>query len=76
MTVEEDQALSHPEFWDARYVEGDGETPTHEWFRSYDELSGFLSTHLIEAEGFKPEDDPLILHLGTGDSVGAGSTTG
>lgn len=72
MTVEEDQALSHAEFWDARYLVRDGESrekPTHEWFRSYDDLQGYFQRHLLEAEGFEPEDNPLILHLGSGDSV-------
>lgn len=69
MAEQDLQALTHPQYWDAHYVDGDGATPTHEWFRSYEDLSPFLTTHLLEAEGCKPEDKPLILHIGTGDSV-------
>ncbi|KAJ4424081.1 hypothetical protein N0V82_001328 [Gnomoniopsis sp. IMI 355080] len=69
MTQEEDQALSRPEYWDARYVVGDGSKPTHEWFRTFAELEPFFKQNLLTAEGVKAEDDPLILHLGTGDSL-------
>lgn len=69
MTKEEDQALSRPDFWDKRYAQGDGEQPTHEWFRSYKDLEPFLRSNLFEGKGFTPSDNPLILHLGSGDSV-------
>ncbi|RSL99066.1 hypothetical protein BHE90_005198 [Fusarium euwallaceae] len=69
MTVENDQALSHSEYWDERYSKSDGAAPTHEWFRSSDDLEQFFQKNLFEADGLKPSDNPLILHLGSGDSV-------
>lgn len=63
MTIEEDQALSSPEYWDGRYAGGGG---GHEWFRSFDDLEPFLRPNLFET--FAPSGEPLILHLGSGDS--------
>ncbi|ROW08705.1 hypothetical protein VPNG_06375 [Cytospora leucostoma] len=63
MTIEEDRALSNPDYWDGRYAGGDG----HEWFRSYDDLEPFLRPSLFEA--FGPASEPLVLHLGSGDSI-------
>jgi hypothetical protein len=63
MTIEEDQALSSPEYWDGRYAGGGG----HEWFRSFDDLEPFLRPNLFET--FASSGEPLILHLGSGDSV-------
>lgn len=63
MTIEEDRALSSPDYWDGRYAGGDG----HEWFRSYDDLEPFLRPSLFEA--FAPSSEPVVLHLGSGDSV-------
>lgn len=67
--AENDEALSHPEYWDERYSKSDGETPTHEWFRSFSDLGEFFQKVLFQSPGRKPEDNPLILHLGSGDSV-------
>ncbi|EFW99512.1 hypothetical protein CMQ_7880 [Grosmannia clavigera kw1407] len=67
--AENDEVLSHSEFWDERYSQTDGEKPTHEWFRSFNELEEFFQQKLFQAPGRRVEDNPLILHLGSGDSV-------
>lgn len=67
MGAEEDQALARPEYWDGHYSKSEGEAPVHEWFRSFGDLQPFLQTHLFEI--VKPEAKPLVLHLGSGDSV-------
>ncbi|PNS14796.1 Queuine tRNA-ribosyltransferase-like protein [Sphaceloma murrayae] len=68
MTYEEEQeALATPEYWNGRYSQADGEKPTHEWFKTYDALKPFLTRHLFEPR--RPEDNPSILHLGSGDST-------
>jgi hypothetical protein len=64
---EEGEQLAHAEFWDERYAQADSETPTHEWFRSYGELEGFLDRRLFQVR--VPESNPRLLHLGSGDSV-------
>lgn len=69
MTIEEDQQLSNSEYWDSRYVTSNGDDPTHEWFRSFDHLLPFLSKNLLEQPGRTAQDNPKILHLGSGDSV-------
>jgi hypothetical protein len=69
MKPEDDQALSNPEFWDERYSKSDGTAPTHEWFRSFADLEPFLQKNVFSVSGMKPEDNPAILHLGSGDSV-------
>lgn len=73
---EDDEVLSRPEYWDERYsqatkADGDSETemPTHEWFRSFGDLEEFFQKHLFQSLGCRPEDNPRILHLGSGDSV-------
>lgn len=65
MTLDEDRALSRPDYWDGRYAHGDG----HEWFRTYEDLEAFFQAHLFDNEPVSPKADPLILHLGSGDSV-------
>jgi hypothetical protein len=69
MTAEEDQALGRPDYWDSRYSKSDGEAPTHEWFRSFADLEPFFQNNLLGLQSFKAEDNPQILHLGSGDSV-------
>jgi hypothetical protein len=64
---EEAEALAHPGYWDARYTGSDGKTPSHEWFRTYNDLQPFFSKYLFES--YAPETEPKILHLGAGDSV-------
>ena len=54
-------ALSHADYWDARYVNGEG----HEWFRSFSALEPFFHKHLFSVW---PKDS-RILHLGSGDSA-------
>lgn len=70
---ENDAALSHAEYWDERYSQaqpdGDSDTPMHEWFRSFGDLEEFFQKYLLQFPGRKPDDDPSILHLGSGDSV-------
>lgn len=67
--AEEDRALVYSGYWDDHYSKSEGEEPTHEWFRSFVDLQPFLQTHLFESQGLKPQDNPLILHIGSGDSV-------
>lgn len=71
MTAEEDQALSHADYWDGRYSESKSEAQPqlHEWFRGFNELQPFFQKNLFETPNVRPEDNPLILHLGSGDSV-------
>ncbi|KAH8174771.1 methyltransferase domain-containing protein [Sarocladium implicatum] len=69
MSDKELEQLARPEFWDERYAAATTEasTPTHEWFRTFDELLPFLEPHLFEARA--PSTDPKIVHLGSGDST-------
>lgn len=67
--AENDQNLSHSWYWDARYALNDGETPTHEWFRSFADLEQFFGKFLLDSPGLRKDDNPLIIHLGSGDSV-------
>ncbi|KAM5356709.1 hypothetical protein ACJ41O_003355 [Fusarium nematophilum] len=69
MTVEEDQQLGRPEYWDGRYATSSSDTPTHEWFRSFDDLEPYFRRNLFEQPGRTAADNPRILHLGSGDSV-------
>ncbi|KAK0287550.1 hypothetical protein LTR91_003004 [Friedmanniomyces endolithicus] len=62
----EAEALATPEYWDERYSRSDGEHPTHEWFKTYDQLHPFLTNLLFNVR--RPQDQPTILHLGAGDS--------
>ncbi|KAK1762010.1 S-adenosyl-L-methionine-dependent methyltransferase [Phialemonium atrogriseum] len=64
-----DDAFSHSEYWDEHFSKTDGEAPTHEWLCSYGDLEGFFQKVLFEGPGCRPDDNPLILHLGSGDSV-------
>ncbi|KAF2002848.1 hypothetical protein P154DRAFT_392238, partial [Amniculicola lignicola CBS 123094] len=55
---------------DERYkkVDKDEEQPSHEWFRSFEELEPWFKKHRFDVRGpDKPR--PVILHLGSGDSV-------
>lgn len=65
MTVKEDQALGRADYWDGRYADGRG----HEWFRTFKDLEPFFYENLVGAKQSTPQADPLILHLGSGDSV-------
>ncbi|KAF4974361.1 hypothetical protein FZEAL_8726 [Fusarium zealandicum] len=69
MTIEEDQQLSRSEYWDSRYVTSDSNEPTHEWLRSFSHLLPFLQKNLLEQPGRTAQDNPRVLHLGSGDSV-------
>ncbi|CAI6336952.1 unnamed protein product [Periconia digitata] len=75
---EEAARLGHAEFWDERYAKAtsndtnndddvEDKKPTHEWFRDFKSLEPFFAQHLFGVK--KPEDDPKILHLGSGDST-------
>ena len=67
--AENDKTLGNPEYWDARYSKSDGGVPTHEWFRSFNDLEQFFEKSLFGRLGSQPTNKPLILHLGSGDSV-------
>ncbi|KAM0273514.1 hypothetical protein ACHAQH_008310 [Verticillium albo-atrum] len=67
MSDQELEKLAHPEFWDERYSTAEADTPTHEWFRTFDELLPFLEGNLFGSRG--PLTNPKILHLGSGDST-------
>ena len=69
METTNDQELSHARYWDERYSQSDGLSPTHEWFRSFSALESFFASNLIDSNGFTPQDEPFILHLGSGDST-------
>jgi len=62
-----EDALAYSEYWDSRYSKSDGNQPTHEWFKSYDDLEPFFSRHLFQHRN--PLQNPKILHLGAGDST-------
>lgn len=66
MNDEEVEKLVYPEFWDQRYIHSAGDEPTHEWYRTFEDLAPFF-VKLYEAYG--PETNPKLLHLGSGDSV-------
>lgn len=69
MTIAEDQQLGLSEYWDSRYANSNNNDPTHEWFRSFSQVLPFLQKNLLEQPGRTAQDDPRILHLGSGDSV-------
>ncbi|KAI0888519.1 S-adenosyl-L-methionine-dependent methyltransferase [Annulohypoxylon maeteangense] len=63
---EENARLAHPEFWDQRYGQANGDRPTHEWFRTFGDLDSFFNIRLFKNRN--PDSKPKILHLGSGDS--------
>jgi hypothetical protein len=69
--LSEAEELSFASFWDKRYdIAGEdlsNDQPTHEWFRGFDSLKPWLAKHLFTPH--PAERNPLILHLGSGDSV-------
>ncbi|KAH7151164.1 S-adenosyl-L-methionine-dependent methyltransferase [Fusarium sp. MPI-SDFR-AT-0072] len=69
MTIAEDQQLGLSEYWDSRYAMSNNNDPTHEWFRSFSQVLPFLQKNLLEQPGRTAQDNPKILHLGSGDSV-------
>ncbi|PNP78728.1 hypothetical protein FNYG_07870 [Fusarium nygamai] len=69
MTIAEDQQLGLSEYWDSRYATSNNNDPTHEWFRSFSQVLPFLQKNLLKQPGRTAQDDPRILHLGSGDSV-------
>ncbi|KAH7259345.1 S-adenosyl-L-methionine-dependent methyltransferase [Fusarium redolens] len=69
MTIAEDQQLGLSEYWDSRYATSNNNDPTHEWFRSFSQVLPFLQKNLLEQPGRTAQDNPKILHLGSGDSV-------
>ncbi|KAK0648098.1 S-adenosyl-L-methionine-dependent methyltransferase [Cercophora newfieldiana] len=69
MEATNDKVLSHATFWDQQYLQSDGSVPTHEWYRSFLTLEPFFALNLFNSEGFAPQDEPLLLHLGSGDST-------
>ena len=69
MTLEEDQALADPDYWDNQYSKAEGDKPTHEWYRTFESLEPFFSENLFNTAGLTASDNPFILHIGSGDSV-------
>ena len=69
MMGDHDECLSHAWYWDEHYLKADGENPTHEWFRSFGDLEPFFRKHIFDSPGHRPNDSPVVLHLGSGDSV-------
>ncbi|KFH47747.1 Endothelin-converting enzyme-like protein [Hapsidospora chrysogenum ATCC 11550] len=67
MNDQEVERLARPEFWDERYSTVETEAPTHEWFRTFDDLLPFFEANLFAPRG--PSTNPKILHLGSGDST-------
>lgn len=63
----ENERLAHPEFWDQRYTQAEGDQPTHEWFRTFSDLEPFFNKRLFKTRS--PDINPRLLHLGSGDSV-------
>ena len=68
MAIEDDRSLSRSQYWDDRYSLSN-DAPTHEWFRSFANLEPFFRDHFFGARGLRIDDNPAILHLGSGDSV-------
>lgn len=71
---DENALLAHASFWDERYQKQSDDTgkPTHEWFRTFEDLEPFFERNLfqrydVRSDGGKKQ--PRILHLGAGDSV-------
>lgn len=64
-----DQAFSYAAYWDERYSQSDGSSPTHEWLRSFEALESFFTANLFNSAALAPANHPLILHLGSGDST-------
>ncbi|KAK5996280.1 EEF1A lysine methyltransferase 4 [Cladobotryum mycophilum] len=69
MAASDNKALGSSSYWDSRYAHSDGQSPTHEWFLSFSQLEGFFRQNLFQVQGLRPVNNPLILHLGSGDSV-------
>jgi hypothetical protein len=67
MTSPKDEIVQ-AQFWDSKYVNSNGDEPTHEWFGA-SSVQKLFQQNLFDVPGLKPENDPLILHLGSGDSV-------
>ena len=67
MSEADSRRLAQPDYWDKRYAETGPENQLHEWFRSFDKLVPFLDRRLFRVRS--PETAPMILHLGSGDSV-------
>ena len=67
MNDDEVKRLAHADYWDERYSAAESETPTHEWFRTFDQLLPFLEPRLFQLR--PASTSPRILHLGSGDSV-------
>jgi len=62
--------LAKAEYWDEYYTKSrDGQEPIHEWLQSFAQLEEFLRPALFNIPGLSGQDNPLILHLGSGDSV-------
>ncbi|KAK4135938.1 hypothetical protein BT67DRAFT_400405 [Trichocladium antarcticum] len=63
---EQDRALATAQYWDEQYAKSSSDTPTHEWLRGFSDLESFFQSTLPSR---RSQDNPLILHLGSGDST-------
>ena len=68
MATKDDRVLSGSEYWDNRYSSSN-DAQTHEWFRSFVDLEPFLQEQLFGISGLTVDNDPVVLHLGSGESV-------
>jgi hypothetical protein len=64
-----EEVFSKLEYWDEYYAKSNGQAPIHEWLRSFADLEEFFQRSLFKAPGFTAPDNPVVLHLGSGDSV-------
>lgn len=69
MAASNDQALGHALYWDEHYSQSDGSTPTHEWYVQFSDLEPFFERNIFASPGLTAKDNPMVLHLGSGDSV-------
>lgn len=70
MPLTDSTVFAKAEYWDEYYTKsGHGEEPLHEWLRSFAQLEEFLRPALFDIPSLSGQDNPLILHLGSGDSV-------
>jgi len=67
--TESEQELAFPSYWDARCQDYDGDEPSHEWYESFEGLKQVFRKYVLTPKS--PDTNPRMIHLGSGDSVGA-----
>jgi len=65
---EEQAALTYAAYWDEHYSQPQS-AQTHEWYRSFDDLEPFFERNLFTSPGHTPQNDTLVMHLGSGGST-------